>query len=613
MEDTKIMAAFTDWVFEGNARDYKGNVIPPELAFDSPVLNRIAKDAFLAFNGEKSDTGNAERLELRFGEKMRAVGGEWVIYDGKAWRRNKSKLATENMKDVNRAIRDEARFLDDTPTGKKGTGPSERDDHNKYSVRCGSARSIADALKLAMTSLDIDADEFDKHKELLNTPSGVIDLRTGELMPHSPALMLTGITAEDYDPEADTSGIDEMADIITSNKDGSPNPERKNFIKTFFGYCLRADNREKALLIITGDETDDNRNGNNGKTTLVQFFTDVLGSDITGACNKDIICRDGGRAPDARSRLPLLGRRMVYGAELGRTDIIDAPALKLITGEERVTIKSLYADEFEGRITATPIVYSQVMPRVNEAHSAVWDRIFRVIFPVYFYTENSDPASISAGYSIKADKEKVEAMRADPAFRAGVMKWLVEGAVEYHKNGLPKFEEAKSSLAEVKRSSDPVLDFVNDCLIPATEDHKIKAADLYLSYSMYCAINSVEPISQRAFGDAMTGRGFASKNVGGYTSRLNVAFSPIGYALKEGMKPDHAMDFVAENEGNGATYRGSMLPKAEIAHFKMRKEMREGDLFGPYRITQAPTGAGLDQDLVESVRKSATQTGRKAR
>ena len=44
------------------------------------------------------------------------------------------------------------------------------------------------------------ADAFDVDPDLLNTPSGVVDLRTGTLQPHDPDLLMTKITRGSYRP-----------------------------------------------------------------------------------------------------------------------------------------------------------------------------------------------------------------------------------------------------------------------------------------------------------------------------------------------------------------------------------------------------------------------------
>ena len=66
------------------------------------------------------------------------------------------------------------------------------------------SRSRAAAVaRLVLGILAEDEPAFDAHADLLNTPSGVVDLRTGALMPADPFLYLTKMTGVAYDPDAD--------------------------------------------------------------------------------------------------------------------------------------------------------------------------------------------------------------------------------------------------------------------------------------------------------------------------------------------------------------------------------------------------------------------------
>ena len=64
------------------------------------------------------------------------------------------------------------------------------------SAPAGCAQSSA----LARGIVERKADELDADPDLLNTPAGVVDLRTGELLPHDPTLLMTKITSGSYRP-----------------------------------------------------------------------------------------------------------------------------------------------------------------------------------------------------------------------------------------------------------------------------------------------------------------------------------------------------------------------------------------------------------------------------
>src|SRR5215212_5457981 len=64
-------------------------------------------------------------------------------------------------------------------------------------LSAGRERSV---LSLARGIVERQVTDLDRDLDLLNTPSGVVDLATGELLPHDPALFMTKITGAEYRP-----------------------------------------------------------------------------------------------------------------------------------------------------------------------------------------------------------------------------------------------------------------------------------------------------------------------------------------------------------------------------------------------------------------------------
>lgn len=633
MKKTHIMSWFDEWLDNGKsfsgAEDLDGlDGLAAELAGPdaaeaaaerlreeaaatraNPLLLERAMDEFLALVAKRNDTGNSERLELRYGDRMRFVSGSWAVFDGKAWQRDSDHLAVEIMKDVNRQTEREADTLDDQARGRE---LSEHEKHARFALRSGQEGAILSAVKLAASSLREEEAIFDKNPTLLNVQNGVVDLLTGRLLPHDRSLMLTGIASVDYDPDADTSEVEAVVGEIMCRKGGGVDAEKMNFLQCFLGQAVRGDNVEKAILVLTGDETDEERNGDNGKTALANFILDAMGN-LAGSCDKTALVKSSGRSPDNKSRLPMRGKRISYMAELGNRDIVDGAALKLITGgEEGSPMKSLYKDEFFGKIGATPILTSNVFPQVDTNDAAVWGRIYKLNLYGFFYKPDASARAIASGYSVPRNPAKIASLRNDPAFARAFLKWIVDGAVKYHKSGLPLYEPARASLEIAKEKTDPFSRFTDAC-VSRTPGAVIKAADLYMAYLTHCALNGEAPESQKAFGSSMTAKGYTSANKGGYTVRENVGLTPIGFAYANGLTPESALDFVAVNEGSGVAYPGINIPPNEIrGHFKIGKDgMKVGDIYGPYRIERFGGYEPLEDDLIERLRGYAT-TGKRA-
>ena len=65
-----------------------------------------------------------------------------------------------------------------------------------------SVHRIRALVTLAKGILEADSGDFDQHPDLLNVGNGVVDLITGDLLPHNPELLLTKITNVAYNPSA---------------------------------------------------------------------------------------------------------------------------------------------------------------------------------------------------------------------------------------------------------------------------------------------------------------------------------------------------------------------------------------------------------------------------
>ena len=132
-----------------------------------------------------------EALALRFADlhaddlRYVAVWGKWLIWDGMRWQFDDT-LAAYNL--VRKVCRIAASQLN------KG----------KTATALASAKTVAAVANLARSDRRLAAtvDQWDTDPWLLNTPDGVIDLRTGKLRASRPADYMTKLTAVSPDENA---------------------------------------------------------------------------------------------------------------------------------------------------------------------------------------------------------------------------------------------------------------------------------------------------------------------------------------------------------------------------------------------------------------------------
>lgn len=137
-----------------------------------------------------------EMTEDLRGELAWTPGTGWLAWNGAVW---------------------DSRFSKDTAIDRVNRWREEN------GHRALSFRQMSPVLRQLQATLSVGESALDTHPDLLNVQNGVVDLRTGELRPHDPALYLTKVAGVDYDPEATTAAWDR---VIAALPDGAHGPIR---------------------------------------------------------------------------------------------------------------------------------------------------------------------------------------------------------------------------------------------------------------------------------------------------------------------------------------------------------------------------------------------------
>jgi phage/plasmid-associated DNA primase len=108
----------------------------------------------------------------------------WMAWDGQRWRRDDTLLATNLAREVCWTM---------ASTVRKGVPPRQA---SGVIQRLGRAGTVAQVERLARADRHVAArpELFDADANLLNTPAGIVDLRTGALGPHRADAYLTRMT-----------------------------------------------------------------------------------------------------------------------------------------------------------------------------------------------------------------------------------------------------------------------------------------------------------------------------------------------------------------------------------------------------------------------------------
>lgn len=121
-----------------------------------------------------TDSGNAERIRKLYGDDIRYCTQmqKWLVWDGRRWAIDEKGAVIQMAKRMCRRLYEQA------------TGNSKLEEWARKSESQG---RLANALRIASSEegIPISADELDQGQYLLNCLNGILDLRTGQLLPHA--------------------------------------------------------------------------------------------------------------------------------------------------------------------------------------------------------------------------------------------------------------------------------------------------------------------------------------------------------------------------------------------------------------------------------------------
>jgi hypothetical protein len=214
-----------------------------------------------------TELGFARRLVGKHGEHLRYVvpWNRWLVWNGASWAPDADGHVQRCMKVIAREVH--------TALISDKADP----DMIRAAKRAESSSGVKGALTLAATEpeIAITPERLGAHPYLLNCRNGVVDLQTGDLLRHDPALLLTKMTGAPYEPDADAAAFGKFLERI------QPSEDMRLFIQRLFGLSLEGKVTAHVLPIFYGD-------GANGKSTLTDAVMNALG-DYADAADPDLL------------------------------------------------------------------------------------------------------------------------------------------------------------------------------------------------------------------------------------------------------------------------------------------------------------------------------------
>ena len=295
-----------------------------------------------------------------------------------------------------------------------------------------SAKTVAAVERLARSDRRLAAtvDQWDADLWLLNTPKGVIDLRTGAMRPHRAEDYLTHMTA--VAPGGDCPLWHAFLDRITEDK------SLQQYLQRVCGYALTGLTYEHALFFLYGK-------GANGKTTFKKAVSGILADYHRAAPIETFTASHTDRHPTELA--DLRGARLVTANETDEGRRWAESRINMLTGGDRVRARFMRQDLFEFTPQLKLMIDGNHKPSLRSVNEAARRRFNLIPFTVTIPLKERDKDL--------SDKLKAE--------WPGILQWMIDGCVDWQERGLAPPEVVTAATAAYLDAQDTVAAWLDEC------------------------------------------------------------------------------------------------------------------------------------------------------
>jgi putative DNA primase/helicase len=323
-----------------------------------------------------------------------------------------------------------------------------------------------------------DAARFDGHPDLLNVGNGVVDLRTGELHPHDPALLFTKVTPVDYHPDASSADWTKALGVLPAKV--------MDYLHVRLGQAVTGHTPpDDVLAVLVGG-------GSNGKTMLMGAVERALADHAVLVSDRVLLAN-----PDAHPTelMELRGARLALIEETPEARSLDVARLKKVVGTPQITARKIRQDSVTYTATHSLFLTSNYRPVVAESDHGTWRRLALVRFP---YTFRKAGEALLSEDDREGDNGLRQRVRTSAAVQRAVLRWLVDGARRWYDAEQVMPDAPAAVVADTldwRKEADLVLSYIDERLV-FDREAVIPASDLSADFAMW-----LEQRGQRAWAD----------------------------------------------------------------------------------------------------------------
>lgn len=451
----KAVSKCTEFYSEKKQDDYRISIKNPPPSVQ-PQLKRHSLD----------DTGNAQRLKsLHVSDFIYDCTNKcWLYYADGKWNCDNKQMIASAADEVLEMMKKEKQLW-----GVEYQDGIYAEDFAKHAKKTRSHNSKVAMIKEFEHLVPITPNELDTQKALVNCKNGVIDLETGELLPHKREYYMTKMLGTHFpeSPKLPEKWLKFLDEIFNGDK------ELIRYIQKMFGYNLSGITSEQCIFIMYGT-------GRNGKSVLVEIMRSLLGEYSLNMQPESLMVKPVGNSANS-DIARLKGARCTVALESNDGMRLNEGLIKQLTGGDAITARRLYGNEFEFYPEFKLCLVTNHKPIIRGNDFGIWRRLKVIPFTVTI------PDS-------KVNKNLTNELLQE---LPDILAWAVEGFRLWRAEGLSEPFIILEAIKEYKHEMDVIAMFLDSDYVQAGGE--VQASTLYAVYCKWASESNEYKMSLRKF------------------------------------------------------------------------------------------------------------------
>jgi putative DNA primase/helicase len=502
----------------GDPMDDLGPSDAPDPAIDPKITQACALL-------DHSDTDNGRRLIAYFGDGLAVIAreananGDWAAWEGRHWTvPDGAARAVMLAQQIGGRIALETEYLAATPAEaaaiRRAEGFPPGDDSDEAKAARAAAAEAKRALKgrkLARWRFAVSSKNSARVRNMLDMASPHLR-KAPSAFNADPFLLATETHTLRFLREADPECPDPDVTRWRARLEATPGHRREDYVtglapapydpaarapkfEAFLDRCmpdrgLRRTVQQYAgtglLGVLLQRLMFHHGYGANGKSVFLAVIMGVIGKSYGVGLPKESLMGQGERGAGQASPdlVRLFGKRSVRIDELKEGEALREDLVKRLTGGDEIVVRDLFKGYLDFANVATPHMSGNGFPKIDGTDNGIWRRMLVVHWAVTIPPE---------------ERREFDEFVADLLTeKAGVLNWLIAGALDFLENGLVVAEPIALATQSYREDMDPIGRFVADCVRPAT-GQRVGARLLYEAYVSWAKANALTPRFETKF------------------------------------------------------------------------------------------------------------------